>query len=279
MITISELGFTYARKSTVFSGLSLSIPAGRSVGVLGANGVGKTTLIKLLAGLVSPSQGALTILGFTPRERSAEFYQNLFVVPEESELPPISGDAYVARFSVFYSTFDAQQFKTLANQFDINCEKRLTEMSLGQKKKFLVAFAIATRCKVILMDEPTNGLDIPAKAQFRNMVVQHQTDEQTFLICTHQVRDLESIIDSVVMMNEQHAHWFDLGDLPDKISQVVNPAHGTNILHSEQRMGTQLAIIEGGQAQATDIDLELLFNTFHTNYDGLINAISKEATL
>ena len=279
MITLSDLGFTYARKSTVFSGLSLSIPAGRSVGVLGANGAGKTTLIKLLAGLVSPSQGSLNVLGFTPRDRDALFYQSLFVVPEESELPPMTGDNYVAKFSVFYPTFNHEQFKHLVSQFDVNSAKRLPEMSLGQKKKFLVAFAMATGCQLILMDEPTNGLDIPAKAQFRDMVVKHQSDEQTFLICTHQVRDLESIIDSVVMMNEQHAHWFDLGTLPDLISQVTNPTNDQTVLYSELRMGSQLAIVKGGRPQATDIDLELLFNTFHNNYDGLISAITKEAAL
>ncbi len=279
MITLSKLGFTYARKSTVFSGLSLSIPAGRSVGILGANGAGKTTLIKLLAGLVSPSHGSLTVMGFTPRERKADFYENLFVVAEEAELPAMIGDAYVARFSVFYPKFDHDQFKTLAAQFEIRTDKRLTEMSLGQKKKFSVAFAMSTGCQLILMDEPTNGLDIPAKAQFRDMIIQHQSEDQTFLICTHQVRDLESIIDSVVMMNEQHAHWFDLGLLPDKISQVSNPSNSEPVLYSELRMGSQLSIVEGGRQQATDIDLELLFNTFHNNYDGLVRAISKESVL
>ncbi len=277
MITLSDLGFTYSRKSTVFTGLTLNIPAGRSVGVLGANGAGKTTLIKLLAGLVSPIQGEVSVLGFNPRQRQAEFYQNLFIVPEESELPPITGIAYLKLYSVFYPNFDHNRFSHLTDQFDVDTSKRLTEMSLGQKKKFLVAFAMSTGCQLILMDEPTNGLDIPAKAQFRDMVIQHQSDEQTFLICTHQVRDLDSIIDSVVMMNETHAHWFDLGELPEKISQVSHRSEEDVVLYSEQRMGNQLSIVVGGQPHATDIDLELLFNTFHNNYDGLIQAIAKDA--
>jgi ABC-2 type transport system ATP-binding protein len=241
--------------------------------------VGKTTLIKLLAGLITPTGGELSILGFTPRERSAEFYQHLFVVPEEHELPPMKGTAYVEQFSAFYPLFDHKRFNELAMQFEIDASKKLTEMSLGQKKKFTVAFAMSSGCRLILMDEPTNGLDIPAKAQFRDMVVKHQSDEQTFLICTHQVRDLDSIIDSVVMMNEEHAHWFDLSTLPERISQVTAVEDPNSVLYSEQRMGHQLAIVEGGLPQATDIDLELLFNTFHTNYDGLIAAVNKEASL
>ena len=277
MITLSDLGFSYSGKSKVFSGLSLAIPAGRSVGILGANGVGKTTLIKLLAGLVSPTQGSLTVLGFNPRQRQASFYQDLFLVPEESELPPITGNQYLAKFSVFYPNFNQEQFRNLVRQFDVDSTKRLTKMSLGQKKKFLLAFAMASGCRLILMDEPTNGLDIPAKTQFRDMVVKHQSDEQTFLICTHQVRDLDSIIDSVVMMNEQHAHWFDLGALPDVISQVINPAEDQAVLYTELRMGSHVAIVEGGRPQATDIDLELLFSSFHNNYQGLIKAITKES--
>ena len=277
MITLMDLGFQYSRGRTVFSGLNLDIPAGRSVGILGANGVGKTTLIKLLAGLVSPSQGSLRVLEHDPRLRNPALFEKLFVVPEESELPPMIANAYVAQFSKFYPSFDNSRLQTLTNQFDVDTTKRLTEMSLGQKKKFLVAFAMATNCPLILMDEPTNGLDIPAKAQFRDMVIQHQSEEQTFLICTHQVRDLDSIIDSVVMMNEEHAHWFDLGVLPDRISQTNNPTDEDTVLHQELRMGANVAITAGANDFATDIDLELLFNTFHNNYDGLINAIGKES--
>jgi ABC-2 type transport system ATP-binding protein len=279
MINLNNLGFKYGKKSTVFSGLSLSIPQGRSVGVLGANGVGKTTLIKLIAGLVSQTDGDLSVLGFTPRDRETDFYKNLYVVPEESELPPMKAAHYVDQFSVFYPQFDHQRFHDLAGHFKTDVQKKLNEMSLGQKKKFIIAFAMSTGCQLVLMDEPTNGLDIPAKAQFRDIVVKHQSDEQTFLICTHQVRDLDSIIDSVVMMNDQHAHWFDLSQLPDKISQVNTVTNPEAVLYSETRMGTELAIIEGGLPQATDIDLEMLFNTFHTNYEGLIAAVNKEANL
>lgn len=275
MIALSELGFKYGKRSSVFTGLNLDIPAGRSVGVLGANGVGKTTLVKLLGGLISPTEGQVDVMGFVPRERKTALFENLFIVPEESELPAMKGEAYMAQFSAFYPAFDHSRFRELASQFSVDTHKRLTEMSLGQKKKFLIAFALSTGCRLILMDEPTNGLDIPSKGQFRDMVIKHQTDEQTFLICTHQVRDLDSIIDSVVMMNEHHAHWFDLSVLPESISQVTNPEQSANVLYAEQRMGANVAVVLGGQSHATDIDLEMLFNTFHNNYEGLVSAISE----
>jgi ABC-2 type transport system ATP-binding protein len=276
MISLDNLGFTYRKRKPVFQGLTLTIPQGRTVGILGANGVGKTTLIRLLSGLISPSEGAISVDGFTPRQRKTEFFQKIFLVPEESELPPIRGSQYLKTFAAFYPNFNYEQFHNITQQFTVDEQQNLQEMSLGQKKKFLVAFAMATQCPLILMDEPTNGLDIPAKAQFRDMIIQFQTDEQTFLISTHQVRDLESVIDSVVMMNEQHAHWLDLNTLTDAISQVAQIPEQATALYSEQRMGMTLSIIEGAQPYATDLDLELLFNTFHTNYSGLMGALSKE---
>ncbi|WP_320825595.1 ABC transporter ATP-binding protein [Reinekea sp.] len=279
MIQLTNLGFEYGAKAAVFNGLSLTIPAGRSVGILGANGVGKTTLIKLLSGLISPTEGEVSVLEFNPRRRETALYQDLYLVPEESQLPAISALAYIKRFSVFYPKFDHPQCTQLLAKFSVDGSKKLTALSLGQKKKFIIAFALSTGARVILMDEPTNGLDIPSKALFRDTVIAHQTEEQTLLICTHQVRDLESIIDSVVMMNEGSAHWFDLAELPNRISQVYGPVNSGTVLHSELRLGSPVSLVAGGHEQPTDIDLEMLFNTFHQNYSGLMAAVAQEQGL
>lgn len=274
MINLNELGFSYSRKSMVFNGLSLTIPAGRSVGVLGANGVGKTTLLKLIAGMVSPTEGDIQVLNQQPRQRQTSLLQQIYVVPEESELPPMTGNVYVQQFSMFYPGFENETFNRLVQQFDIDLSAKLTERSLGQKKKFLVAFALATGCALILMDEPTNGLDIPSKAQFRDMIIQHQRDDQTILISTHQVRDLDAIIDSVVMMNEQHAHWIDLATLPDQISQTSDVHPDGNVIYKESHFGGEIALVSGAGSSDSAIDMELLFNAFHTNYTGLIAALN-----
>ena len=278
MIAITDLGFNYGRKDTVFSGLSLNIPQGRSVGVLGANGVGKSTLIKLLSGLVTPNQGSLTVLGHNPRRRETSLLNELFVLPEECELPSISGDVYIKQLSPFYPNFDQGYCATLLKSFSVDASKKLTKMSLGQKKKFLISFALATGCRLILMDEPTNGLDIPSKTLFRETIVKHQREDQTLLICTHQVRDLESVIDSVVLMNEQSALWCELADLPTKISQQFGEPDPAALLHSELRMGRQFSLVKNtdNAPMADDIDIELLFNCFHNNYQGLKSAITEE---
>jgi len=279
MIQLSNLGFEYGAKAAVFRGLNLTIPAGRSVGILGANGVGKTTLIKLLAGLLSPTEGAVAVLERTPRRRETALYQNLYLVPEENALPAISAVAYIKRFSVFYPKFDHRQCTELLARLSVDDGKKLTALSLGQRKKFIIAFALSTGAQVLLMDEPTNGLDIPSKALFRESVIAHQTAEQTVLICTHQVRDLESIIDSVVMMNQGSAHWFDLAELPNYISQVQGPVTSGTVLHSELRLGSPVSLVAGGHEQPTEIDLELLFNAFDQNYSGLMAAVAQEPRL
>lgn len=276
MITLTDLGFTYPPRAPVFAGLSLTLPAGRSIGILGANGVGKTTLLKLISGMISPTHGDIQVLGHQPRQRQTELLQQLYIVPEEFELPPMTGAAYIRQFSAFYPGFSADTFARLAERFDIDIQVKLTERSLGQKKKFLVAFALATGCSLILMDEPTNGLDIPSKAQFRDMIIQHQREDQTILISTHQVRDLDAIIDSVVLMNEEHAHWIDLTSLPEKISQVEAPDAAQNILYKEARFAGDIALVTGRSQTESAIDLELLFNTFHNNYAGLISALNEE---
>jgi ABC-2 type transport system ATP-binding protein len=279
MIQLAQLGLDYGSNAVVFNGLTLDIPRGRSVGVLGANGVGKTTLIKLISGMISPTHGSVTVLGRNPRLRELALYQQIYVVPEESTLPSISANKYIQSFSKFYPSFDHALCSKMLERFSVDAAKSLQKMSLGQKKKFIVSFALATGCQLILMDEPTNGLDIPSKALFREIVIEHQREDQTLLICTHQVKDLESIIDSVVMMNENHALWIDLGELPRFVSQISGSQSNANVLYTEKRLGADVSLIRGTTQQPTDIDLEILFNTFHTNYSGLNEAISTGSAL
>jgi len=280
MINIDSLNFSYVsgirRSQPVLNNLSMDIPPGRSVGVLGANGVGKSTLLRLIAGTLTPDfasdRGTFQVLNHFPRDRSLDFLQQIFIVPESFELPDISGHWYADRLCGFYPLFDAELFSDLLQRFELDHHHILSEMSFGQKKKFLVAFALATRCPLILMDEPTNGMDIPSKSAFRDAVIETQRDDQTILISTHQVRDLESIIDSVVLMNNDVSSWVDLNLLYQSISQV-NGDSELPILYSETRLGSPVSLVAAALDNHTDIDLELLFNAFHYNSDGLLNAI------
>jgi len=273
MISIDSLGFGYKKHQPVLQQITMDVPAGHSVGVLGANGVGKTTLLRLLSGTLSPTEGRLDVLGHRPRDRSVDFYQQIHVVPEEYELPYVTGAQYLQRFSCFYPDFDHQRFAEIVDSFELNVDRSLNDMSFGQKKKFVVAFGLATGSKLILLDEPTNGMDIPSKTVFRDAIIKHQRPDQTLMISTHQVRDLESIIDSVLLMNQSTCQWLDLTTLSDSIHQIQGPVEG-DVIYSEPRMGAQLSLAKGQAPFPTEIDLELLFNAFHYNLSGLIDAVS-----
>jgi ABC-2 type transport system ATP-binding protein len=286
MIDINSLSFSYRqgfrKHHRVLDNISITVPAGRAVGILGANGVGKSTLLKILSGALTAANSKtaeapnLKVMGFEPRKRQSAYLAEIYLVPEEFELPEIKGTAYVSLFSAFYEKFDTALFDEIAKNFELDCDKVLTNMSFGQRKKFYVAFALATRCRLIIMDEPTNGMDIPSKSAFKNAIIKNQTAEQTILISSHQVRDLDSIIDSVLLMNDQQAHWNNLAELTDSVSVVQGnnetASHNFDVIHTETRMGTPYCLVAGNHNQ-NEIDLEMIFNAFHHQDTKLLSAI------
>ena len=201
MITLEQLTFGYPHAEFLFSDLALELKPGNIYGLLGKNGAGKTTLLKIIAGLLFPSHGKCQTMGFEPRYRQAAFLQSIYFVPEDFHLPAVSIDQYKAIFAPFYPLFDAKLFQEALEKFELPKNHMLTALSFGQKKKFLMVFALATRAKLIIFDEPTNGLDIPSKSQFRKLIASSLSEDQTFIISTHQVKDVENLIDPLVILD------------------------------------------------------------------------------
>src|SRR6186713_469867 len=189
MISIQNLSFSYRKNKPLFEGLNLQLEAGHIYGLLGKNGAGKSSLLKQMAGLLFPQAGACKVMGYEARYRQPGFLSNLFMVPEEFYLPQVSIKSYLKTYAPFYPDFDNKAFNTYLTEFQIPLDQRLTEMSYGQKKKVLISFALAANTKVLIMDEPTNGLDIPSKSQFRKVIAAAVSDEKCIVISTHQVRD------------------------------------------------------------------------------------------
>ncbi|MPR31806.1 ABC transporter ATP-binding protein [Salmonirosea aquatica] len=202
MITLSNVCFGYPKKSPLFKDLSAELPPGRIYGLLGKNGEGKSSLLRNIAGLLFPDSGMIQVDGYEPRLRDAEFLQEVFFIPEEIYLPPISVNGLSHHYGGLYPRFDADRFFELISKLQIPVKNRLDKMSYGQKKKALIAFALAANTKLVLMDEPTNGLDIPSKSLFRKLVLSHLGFDRLFIISTHQVRDLDNLIDSVIILND-----------------------------------------------------------------------------
>ena len=200
MIQVKQLHFGYDRQP-LFTHMDLSIPAGGIYGLLGKNGVGKTTLLKLIAGLRYAQSGDCHVFGKPTVGRPVSLLADLFFLPEEFGLPDVTATQYKRLYAPFYPRFDTACFEETMDRFELNQGVKLQKFSFGQKKKFILSFGMATGCRLMLLDEPTNGLDIPSKSQFRKALVSAFSDDRLIIISTHQARDLESIIDAVIILD------------------------------------------------------------------------------
>ena len=202
MIKVEDLSFSYGRRKTkVLDGFSMSLNKGSVYGLLGKNGTGKSTLLYLMAGLLRPQTGKVYYKGVDVTLRKPTTLQDMFLVPEEFALPNVSMKQYVKLNAPFYPHFSDELLKACLRDFDMNEDIHLGELSMGQKKKAFMCFALATNTSLLMMDEPSNGLDIPSKSQFRKVIASGMTDDKAVIISTHQVRDIDSLLDHVLIMD------------------------------------------------------------------------------
>ena len=202
MIKVEDLSFSYGRRKTkVLDGFSMSLNKGSVYGLLGKNGTGKSTLLYLMAGLLRPQTGKVYYKGVDVTFRKPTTLQDMFLVPEEFALPNVSMKQYVKLNAPFYPHFSDELLKACLRDFDMNVDIHLGELSMGQKKKAFMCFALATNTSLLMMDEPSNGLDIPSKSQFRKVIASGMTDDKAVIISTHQVRDIDSLLDHVLIMD------------------------------------------------------------------------------
>lgn len=202
MIEVENLSFSYGRrKSMVLEDFSMKLDKGSVYGLLGKNGTGKSTLLYLMAGLLRPQTGNVLYKGVDVKKRYLDTLQDMFLVPEEFALPNVSLKQYVKLNAPFYPNFSDELLNTCLRDFDMNEDIHLGELSMGQKKKAFMCFALATNTSLLMMDEPTNGLDIPSKSQFRKVIASGMSDDKAVIISTHQVRDIDSLLDHVLILD------------------------------------------------------------------------------
>ena len=261
MIDIKNLGFGYSHADTpLFQDLSLHLPAGTICGMLGANGAGKSTLLKLLAGLVFPGQGSCEVLGFAPGDRLPEFLADIFLLPEEVFVAPVTPSTYARRYGALYPHFDLQTYSTLLADFALPTDRKVTTYSYGQKKKFLLAFGIATNARLLVMDEPTNGLDIPGKAHFRRALINHFAPDRSILISTHQVHDLQGLIDSVIVIAGGRILLNSTLDaLTARLQMQLEQRVSGDALYAHETLEGFRVVRENTTGVEAELDLETLF--------------------
>ena len=280
MITVKQLSFGYTRRRNIFDSLSLELPKGSIVGLLGRNGEGKTTLLKLLYGQLLRRQGELKVLDLDPKHRAVSFLQQVYLLPEEFQVPPISIRSFFDISAPFYPNYDEAVAKELIDTFGLQWDMNLKKISQGQKKKALIAFALSLRVPLLLLDEPTNGLDIPSKGEFRRTVARYTTDEQTIIISTHQVRDLEQLIDRVLIMERGTIFCnATVADITERLSfRLLTPELVDKALYSEPSAVGTVGILpsDGSDEAESNYSMELFFNAVISERDRILQALSEK---
>ncbi len=274
------LRFGYGR-TLLFDDLDMELQTGNIYGLLGKNGAGKTTLLRLMAGLAFPVAGEVETVGYAAPRRAPGMLEELFFLPEEFYLPPLTSDEYLSLYAPFYPRFDHGAMEEYCREFEIPTQQKLSDLSYGQKKKFLLAFGLACGSSVFILDEPTNGLDIPSKSRFRKLVASALTEERVFIISTHQVRDMEHLIDPVVILeNGKIIFNHSVDEIGRRLSvrkERELPA-GEEILYSEGDLSGYTVVTENSGKGEFPSDLELLFNTVVTNPEGVARVFGKEGS-
>ena len=263
MIRINDLGFSYGEKP-VLKHIGMNLEEGKIYGLLGENGVGKTTLLTLLSGLKKPQVGSIDIDSHNPFDREPSFLTEQFYLSDDVNAANMKASAYASNYGKFWERFDMAKFMEIMEVFENDPTQKMNRMSTGQLKKTHIAFALACNTKYLFMDEPTNGLDIPSKAQFRKAIMKYTREDSTLLISTHQVRDLENVIDPIIILDKQDVL---LNASIEEITQKLYFEYGSEkmdgALYSEMIPGGSIQVGLNTAGADSKVNIEALFNTVH----------------
>lgn len=269
MIEIKSIDFAYSKKQKLFQDLSLSMQKGHIYGLLGKNGAGKTSLLKVMSGLRFPQKGSVEVLACRAEFRKPEMLKEIYFLPEEIFTPLLKIMQLTNVYASYYPNFNLEQYHAYLEEFDItNRDLYINKLSHGQKKKVLIAFALACNTKILLMDEPTNGLDIPSKSIFRKIMASAATEDRLVLISTHQVRDLHSLIDSIIILDNGEIVVNESDErITEKLCfQVVDEkVDEKEVLYAEDSLRGTLVVKENTRQIPSHLDLELFFNAVMAN--------------
>ena len=268
MIKINDLGFTYGKSDKpegyVLKNISMNLVEGRIYGLLGENGVGKTTLLTLLCGLKKPQIGSIDTDGHNPYKREPSFLADQYFLSDEVAPVRMKAIDYANNYGKFWERFNLNIFVELMEIFENDPNRKMDKMSFGQLKKTYIAFALACGTKYLFMDEPTNGLDIPSKAQFRKAVMKYTREDSVLLISTHQVRDLENIIDPIIILDKKEVLLnATVQEITEKLYFDYSNEKSEDCLYSEIIPGGSIQVKLNHTEEESKVNIEALFNTVH----------------
>lgn len=268
MLTVQNVHYAYNRKAQLFTGLDFSLTAGKICGLLGKNGAGKSSLLRLITGAYFPKEGSITFQDNDVTKRKVSSLEDMYFLQEDSDLPNYQIKRYISIYAPFYPNFNHEIFTNVMTKFEVPTDSKIKELSFGQKKKFHVAFALATQVKLLIMDEPTNGMDIPSKSVFRSVVSESLAEDQSIIISTHQIRDLGQLLDTIVLIqNGKIILNEELYQLSEQFDCQYIPGNTVpdNSLYSEPVAGGHMVLVNTTKEAPGEIDIEVLFNGIISN--------------
>lgn len=276
MITVKNVTYKHSKRSSFqLNNLSSQFKAGQVHGLLGNNGAGKTTLLHLICGLHHTKQGEILLGNNENNNTSSTYLSQFFFVPDEVLLTQGSIADYAQIYIDLYPNFNQEYLEQLTSELTVSITHKFAEMSLGQRKKAYICLALATHTPILILDEPTNGLDIPSKSKLRKILAQHITEEKTILISTHQIRDLGALLDSVALLKNGNIIFQQ--SMTDISSRLYFPLVGetydqNEILYKESGIVKEDVILKNSSQQHSEVNLELLFNALNTDQVNAFNA-------
>ena len=275
MIQIKDLGFSYGG-FPVLKNITMNLEEGRIYGLLGENGVGKTTLLTLICGLKKPLTGSIVTDGYNPYDREPSFLSDQYYLSDEVAAVNMKANDYAVNYGQFWENFDLNKFNEVMQVLENDPQQKMSRMSFGQLKKTYIAFALACNTKYLFMDEPTNGLDIPSKAQFRKAITKYTREDSVILISTHQVRDLENIIDPIIILDRQEVLLnATIAEISEKLHFDYSNEVNQYALYRELVPGGNIQVSLNQTKEESKVNLEALFNTVYQHKELIKEVFNK----
>ena len=275
MIRIKDLGFAYS-VNPILKDVSMDLKEGCIYGLLGENGVGKTTLLTLLCGLKKAQTGSIDTDGHNPYDREPSFLSEQYYLSDEVAAVNMTAEEYAGTYGKFWTNFDMNKFREVMEVFGNDPHQKMDKLSFGQLKKTYIAFALACNTKYLFMDEPTNGLDIPSKSQFRKAMTRYTREDSVIVISTHQVRDLENLIDPIIILERRNVLLnASIAEISEKLYFDYSNEKNPDALYSEMIPGNNIQVLLNNTGEESKVNIEALFNTVHQHKElikGIFNS-------
>jgi len=201
------------------------------------------------------------VIGYSPFKRDPSLLEEIFYVPEDFTPPEMVIKEYVKNRGKFYPRFDNMKFDTILAEFGVDGNQKFSKLSYGQQKKAIIAFALSANVRILLLDEPSNGLDIPSKSQLRKIIASSANDDCCIIISTHQVRDLENLLDPIIILDSNTILLNEsITSISEKLIFKTKGNRDQEALLCDNAPGGYLCVAKNDTGEESAVNIEALFN-------------------